>query len=182
MTISELGALNLRISIRFRFAIEADLPKLEWGGEFAHFRRVLRNTYHEQQHGNRLMLLADLNGYPIGQIFIHLESLDRLLWQMQKRAYLYSFRVMPPFRGLGVGTALMAEVEKLLAERRFTQMSIAVAKENDGALRLYQKLGFSISGEDSGRWSYVDHEGRTRHVAEPCWLLEKNLPNVGSQP
>ena len=37
---------------------EEDLPKLEWYGEYLHFRRVFRRAYDDQLAGRRLMLLA----------------------------------------------------------------------------------------------------------------------------
>ncbi|MFP4321546.1 MAG: hypothetical protein ACLFTK_03755, partial [Anaerolineales bacterium] len=58
--------LSLNQTIDFRLARADDLPKLEWGGEYTHFRRVFNYTYSEQQAGRRLMLLADFNNYPVG--------------------------------------------------------------------------------------------------------------------
>lgn len=174
MTTSERHALTLRLAVKFRPAEWDDLPKLEWHGEYTHFRRVFRNTFDEQSTGRRLMLLADVNGYPIGQIFIQLENADDW-WQGGKRAYLYSLRVMDVFRHQGIGTALIGEAERILSGRNYDSISIAVAKDNPRARRLYERLGYVIVAEDSGRWQYVDHEGRTRHISEPCWILEKWL-------
>ncbi|MHB8626976.1 MAG: GNAT family N-acetyltransferase [Aggregatilineales bacterium] len=174
MTATERRALTLRLAVTFRPAERDDLPNLEWHGEYTHFRRVFRNTFDEQRAGRRLMLLADVNGYPIGQVFIQLESADDW-WQGGRRAYLYSLRVMDIFQHHGIGTSLIQEAERLLSDRDYDSISIAVAKDNPGARRLYERLGYGIVAEDSGRWQYIDHEGRTRHVAEPCWILEKWL-------
>src|SRR5579863_9970020 len=143
MTTIERRALTLRLVVSFRPAEPADLPKLEWHGEYSHFRRVFRNTFEEQRAGRRLMLLADVNGYPIGQIFIQLESADDW-WQGGKRAYLYSLRVMDVFRGQGIGTALIREAERLLSDRDYDSISIAVAKDNPRARQLYERLGYAI--------------------------------------
>lgn len=167
--------MQLQLDVTFRPAERADLPKLEWYGAYTHFRRVFQRTFEEQTEGSRLMLVADINGWPVGQVFIQLESFDDLFTDMRKRAYLYSFRVMDVFRGQGLGTALMAEAEALLLSRRYDTTSIAAAKENTGARRLYERLGYRVVMEDTGRWSYVDHEGVTRHVHEPCWIMEKRL-------
>ena len=174
MTTTERRALNLRLAVTFRPAERDDLPKLEWHGEYTHFRRVFRNTFEEQRTGRRLMLLADVNGYPIGQVFIQLENADDW-WRNGRHAYLYSLRVMDIFQRHGIGTSLIQEAERLLRDRDYDSISIAVAKDNSNARRLYERLGYAIVAEDSGRWQYVDHEGRTRHVSEPCWILEKWL-------
>jgi ribosomal protein S18 acetylase RimI-like enzyme len=89
--------------------------------------------------------------------------------------YLYAFRVMEMFRGHGIGTWLLQEAENIIVDRGLEWSTIAVAKENHSARRLYERLGYQKFAEDSGRWSYLDHKGIVRHVHEPCWLLEKHL-------
>jgi ribosomal protein S18 acetylase RimI-like enzyme len=175
MTATERHIISLQLEVVFRVAERDDLPKLEWYGQYLHFRRLFQRTFEEQTAGRRLMLLADVNGWPVGQVFVQLESYDNLFMDMRKRAYLYSLRVMEAFQHKGIGTALIREAEAILVERRYDSVSIAAAKDNPGARRLYERLGFRVFAEDTGRWHYVDHEGHTRYVTEPCWLLEKQL-------
>lgn len=166
-------AMTLQVAVTFRIATAEDLPRLEWYGQYRHFRNLLQRTYREQQAGRRLMLLADVNNFPIGQIFIQLKETTR---QRTGRAYFYSFRVMEMFRGQGIGTRLMQEAEAMAAARDISRATIAVAKDNTAARRLYERLGYHIYNEDEGSWSYVNHQGKTCYVSEPCWLLEKYLP------
>ena len=175
MTAIERDKLSLQIDVLFRPAEKADLPKLEWYGQYTHFRRVFQRAYEDQLAGRRLMLVAEINGWPIGQIFLQLETLDEPLIGGGKRGYLYSLRVMDHLQGRGIGTALVQEAESLLISRGYASVSIAAAKDNPGARRLYERLGFHVFMEDSGRWQYTDHEGRIRNVVEPCWVLEKRL-------
>ena len=174
MTILEQRSMQLEIPILLRVATLEDLPKLEWYGQYKHFRNLFRRTYREQQAGRRVMLLADSNNFPIGHVFIQFKDPDDTPDEIG-RAYLYSFRVMEVFRGHGIGTWLLQESENMILDRGIEWATIAVAKDNDGALRLYERLGYQIYTEDSGRWSYLDHKGIVRHVNEPCWMLEKNL-------
>jgi ribosomal protein S18 acetylase RimI-like enzyme len=175
MTEIEHRTMALRAEIVFRPAMREDLPKLEWYGAYTHFRRIFQRTYEEQLTGERLMLLAVLNDFPIGQIFMQFASNDGFFWDMRKRGYFYSFRVMDAFRGMGIGSHLLGEAEGMLREKEYHSVSIAAAKENPGARRLYERVGFAVVAEDSGRWHYVDHEGLTHYVHEPCWILEKQL-------
>ncbi|MBX3062893.1 MAG: GNAT family N-acetyltransferase [Anaerolineae bacterium] len=175
MTATEQRVMTLQLKVIFRPARRDDLPKLEWHGEYTHFRRVFARAYEEQMQGKRLMLLADVNNFPIGQVFVQLANTEDIFSFANRRAYLYSLRVMDAFRGQGIGTALLQEAERILSEHGYTSMSIAAAKDNPSARRLYERLGFEVTTEDSGHWNYVDHEGRTRHVVEPCWILEKQL-------
>ncbi len=175
MTILETPSLTLPVSITLRTAEKQDLPLLEWGGEFRHFRNLFRRAYREQLRGRRLMLLADYNGFPIGNVFIQFRSTNPRIADGELRAYFYSLRVMNMFRGQGVGTWLMQEAESLLVTRGYHYATIAVAKDNEGALRLYERLGYVRFAEDPGAWSYVNHRGEVIYVTEPCWILEKFL-------
>jgi len=175
MTMLERRVHSFQADIVFRFAEREDLPRLEWYGKYTHFRRVFQRAYEDQVAGRRVMLLAVMNDWPIGQVFIQLESLDDALAQYGKRGYLYSLRVMDMFQRQGIGSALLIEAENILVSRDYDSVSIAAAKENPGARRLYERLGYHVFMEDAGRWHYVDHEGKTRHVSEPCWVLEKLL-------
>lgn len=175
MTTTQRRTLTLDVEVVFRLAELGDLPKLEWYGQYTHFRRVFQRTYEDQLAGTRLMLLADVNDWPVGQVFVQLETYDSIWMDMRRRGYLYSLRVMDAFQKKGIGTALLREAEDILVSKRYDAVSIAAAKENPGARRLYERLGYRVISEDSGRWSYVDHEGKTRYVVEPCWILEKDL-------
>jgi ribosomal protein S18 acetylase RimI-like enzyme len=164
--------LTLSVTVRLRTATAEDLPKLEWYGQYRHFRNIFRRAFEEQQAGRRDMLLADVQNFPIGQIFIQYRSEQA---DFRGHAYFYSFRVMEMFRGQGIGTLLIREAENRVQRRGLNWVTIAAAKQNTGARRLYERLGYRIYGEDRGQWSYVDHQGRTHRVHEPCWLLEKSL-------
>ncbi len=175
MTTFHERRLALSVDVVLRLAKRSDLPKLEWYGQYAHFRAVYRRTFHEMQSGNRLMLVADCQDYPIGQVFIQLRSQEQHIAQDGRRAYLYSLRVMEMFRGLGIGSRLVYEAESILAAMGYTWVTIAAAKTNAKARNLYERLGYRVFGEDPGDWSYTDHRNIVQYVHDPCWLLEKNL-------
>ncbi len=167
--------LDLQIPVTIRIAERDDLPLLEMDGLFVKFRNLFRRAFREQQTGRRLMLVAAFNRAVIGRLFILFTSSDHTIADGSGRAYLYSFYVMRPFRGQQIGTQMVQYAEELLRERDYRYVTIAVAKDNQGALRLYQRLDYEIKREDPGKWSYTDHNGRTHRVQEPCWILEKAL-------
>lgn len=175
MTDLEHSTMVLAVPITVRPAQQADIPRLEWYGQYAHFRTLFQRAYAEQKQGQRMILIADCQGFPIGHIFIQLHSKNTLIAEKDQRAYLYSFRVMEMFQRMGVGTRLILEAERLLHEHGYNTVTIAVSKTNHAARRLYERLGYKIFAQDSGQWSYIDHTGQARHINDPCWLLEKNL-------
>jgi len=56
-----------------------------------------------------------------------------------------SLAVDPEFRGLGVGTALMHAAEARARALGKRTMSLGVITENAGAIRLYQRLGYTTT-------------------------------------
>jgi ribosomal protein S18 acetylase RimI-like enzyme len=177
MTDAEPQPYNLKVnlSVTIRKAVRADLPKLELDGQFTKFRNIFRRAFREMQQGQRLMLVAECNDTLIGRLFILFRSNDKTIADGRTRAYLYSFFITTTFRGLGLGTHMVQYAERTLAERGYQYATIAVAKDNPGAYRLYERLGYIVMREDEGRWSYVDHLGRTHKMNEPCWIMQKTL-------
>ena len=162
--------------IEIRLADKSDLREMEWEGEYQHFRRVYNDVYDRSRRGLALMWVAELPGEGLlGQAFIQLRMTDRSSADGKKRAYLHSFRVRPAVRGQGLGTAIMRHVEQDLLRRGFRELTLNVSEENEGAIRLYLRLGYKIVKRISGEWAYYDDQGRLQTVAEPGYRLIKQL-------
>ncbi len=159
-----------------RNLVSADLPGLEWDGEFTHFRRVYAEAYQRAQRGLSVLWVADLPTKGIiGQVFIQLIC-DRLeLADGQQRAYLYSFRVRPDYRSSGLGSRILQAVENDLRLREFEMITLNVAKDNIRAQQMYERRGYRIVAHEPGVWSFVDDCGEWHQVEEPAWRMEKHL-------
>ena len=51
--------------------------------------------------------------------------------------------VVPSSRGMGIGTALMLQAEEKAESTGKRKMSLGVIAENEGAIRLYERLGYT---------------------------------------
>ena len=158
-----------------RFATEADLPALEWEGEYLHYRRLFKKAMAEAQRGRRLLLLAEVDGQIVGQIFVQLSTRPTFSASGADSGYLYALRVKRPHRDQGIGTQLILEAESQLRQLGYGRTVISVAKRNTAARRLYHRLEYRVFSEDPGEWSYLDHLGQLREVSEPAFVLEKWL-------
>ncbi len=56
--------------------------------------------------------------------------------------YILAVAVYPEFRGSGIGQRLIAEAESIAKAKGFTETSLNVFAENQGAVRLYESLGY----------------------------------------
>ena len=158
-----------------RPGVMADLPALEWEGEYLRYRAVYRAALEAAERGERALLVADVDGQVVGQIFIHFVCPWPIPGSFAPAGYLYAFRVRPEHRGRGLGRALLQQAENLLEAAGAAHAVIAVARNNPEARRLYERRGYSWLADDPGRWTYVDERGETKHVYEPAHLLVKSL-------
>lgn len=159
-----------------RQVVQDDLPRLEWDGEYKHFRRLYAEAFQQAQMGNAVLWVADLkNTGLIGQIFVHLNSPRQELADGANRAYIYGFRVRAGYRGKGVGTLMLQAAEGDLLQRGFHLVTLNVGHDNPAARRLYERNGYRIIGGDPGNWYYLDENGIRREVHEPAFRMEKRL-------
>jgi len=160
----------------YRHLREEDLTALEWGGRFKHFRRVYGNAYKRMKMGKAIHWVIELPGFGIiGQVFIQLECDRPELANGKNRAYFFSFRILPQYRGLGIGSKLLDIIEKDLRKRGIEYITCNVAKENFDAQRLYMRHGYQIIAHEPGIWSYEDENGKWQNIKESAWLMEKKL-------
>lgn len=172
-TANPVQCINLS-HVTIRPAVKSDLPALEWGGEFRHFRTVYASAYERMVKGTAMIWIAELGGVGlIGQAFVQMMSDRPELADGWQRAYFYSFRIKPPFRNQGLGTRMLDFIEDYLCTRQFSRITLNVAKTNHDAIRLYRRVGFEIVAEEPGVWSYPDDAGTWQTVREPSWRMEK---------
>jgi ribosomal protein S18 acetylase RimI-like enzyme len=162
-------------SLLIRYASLADLPAMEWEGEYRRFRRIYEQAFEDARNGRRLILLAEFEGRVVGQVIVQLGTSHPAIADGETTGYLHALRVRPGHRSRGVGSALLEEAENQLRGLGYRQVAIAAAKENARARKLYEKLGYHAIAEDPGEWSYVDDEGRVQSISEPADLLLKGL-------
>ena len=162
--------------IHIRPLLESDLIALEWDGEYRHFHNLYAQHYASSVQGASLIWVAENSRKElIGQVFILLNSRQSKIADGSTRAYLFSFRVKPDWRNLGIGGHMLQFVENQLVLKGFIWLRLNVAKDNPDARRMYEAHGYRVIGSDSGDWSYQDDQGVVRHVHEPAWKMIKRL-------
>ncbi len=152
-----------------------ELASLEWEGQYTKYRQVFAQSFEDVQRGQRIMLVAVAGGQLVGQVFVQLSSSETRYADGATRGYLYSLRVRPAWQGNGLGTRLIQAAEAALRARGFSIAVIAAGKDNPGARRLYERLGYRTFADDPGVWYFTDVNGMQQQQTEPCWVLEKRL-------
>ncbi len=157
--------------IAIRRLRESDNRALEWQGG-----ADLRDWYRAQWQGHCddhvCVLIADFNNFPIGQAAIH--------WKGKPThphiPDIQSLRVFPAFQGMSIGSRLLEACERVVRERGFQQVSLAVGTQNGRARALYERLGYKAIGDVyTDTWHFVDARGEVQHMSEDVIDLVKNL-------
>jgi ribosomal protein S18 acetylase RimI-like enzyme len=69
-----------------------------------------------------------------------------IAYKSRGRAYIDYLAVDPRFRGLGVGSRLLRELEGLLAEEGVEEVGLSVKSSNLAALQFYVRNGYAVRG------------------------------------
>ena len=77
-----------------------------------------------------------------------------------------SIAVSPAARGLGLGTLLMERAEARASAMGKRRLSLGVIGENEGAIRLYERLGYRITRTMSGFWVRLATDSEIVHRME----------------
>lgn len=154
-----------------RFIAASDLPALEWHGQ-ADLRQFYHQLYDHHCNGTSTALIADINGFPAGQILIHWSGKPAHLDFPDQQ----SLRVHPAFRGVGLGSRLIRASEGFVASRGYANVGLSVNVANENARRLYERLGYNtLSTPYEDQWRYINAAGEEVVVTETVLDMVKAL-------
>jgi GNAT superfamily N-acetyltransferase len=170
-----LERMLLQLPVAIRLAREPDLELLEWFGAMRAHRRVIQEAYARQLAGENWMLVAEVRGFPVGQLWIDLQK-------KPDAAVLWAFRVMPPFLGLGIGGRLMETAEQLVGVRGSPgELEIGAELWNREVLRLYERYGYRMVGKELSSYVTEDETGRSFEHRLELQVLRKAVRRGGTR-
>lgn len=164
------------MTLTVRTATTPELERLEAGWPTA--GQVHASHLRQQESGRASYLVAWDGGMPLGSALVQWSGPvgDQARSRYPDAAEINHLQVRETARGQGVGTAIIEAAEALCRERGLTQVAVGVATDNDGAGRLYQRLGYRRTGVvDVSEYDWTDDTGRVHHEVEHDELLVKDL-------
>jgi GNAT superfamily N-acetyltransferase len=166
--------LGYPVGCRFRIGTKADVRKLEWHGEFTDHRHVIEEAFSAQEQGGGLVLIAEIGGFPVGQLWVRFGGAG-------EPPRLWAFRVMRPYQRSGLGSSLLRFGEQTLAECGFGRCEIGVLKSNRSARRYYERRGYHLAYEQLEHFSFITPAGEPRAGSADQWILQKALSHPVSE-
>jgi ribosomal protein S18 acetylase RimI-like enzyme len=137
------------IDVSFRELQPSDLADLEWSGGPEHLTAVAEVLP---------LMVADEAEYVVGELgnghLVVAGGAD--LRPVPEAGVLWQLAVHPLLQGLGIGTALVGELENRVRRRGRIEARLSVEHDNPAAHRLYRRLGYSEHGSAVESWPVAD--------------------------
>ncbi len=96
-------------------------------------------------------LVAETNGKIVGAVWVRI--MDDY-GHVDDETPSFAISLYKEYRNLGIGTALMRAMLRLLKDKGYRQASLSVQKAND-AVGMYRKVGFEAIGENEEEYIMV---------------------------
>jgi GNAT superfamily N-acetyltransferase len=132
-----------------------------------------------QQRGGGVLLVAWLEGRPVGEVFLECEPATEpeVRRQLPGVPRLDHLEVLGPFWGRGIGTALIRAAEASARRLGYERIALGVGLDNPRARRLYARLGYVDWGQGTvvGTWVEYPDDGPSVTLSEVCDMLVKQL-------
>ena len=109
---------------------------------FLDYQFALQHRHYVHYYAPGDFLLIEHGQTPIGRIYLHHGSPDFLL---------VDIALMPAWRDQGIGTALIRAAQDTAHRASARSLVLHVEQRNSAARRLYERLGFGLSGESDGQ-------------------------------
>lgn len=112
------------------------------------------------------------------------------MWQLYDEAHITTIAIDAPYRGRGLGEALLLRMLDESVRRGANMLTLEARVSNEGAIKLYEKYGFRVHGirpsyySDNGEDAYVmwspslRDDGYLVEVAEHRRLLIERLTGI----
>jgi ribosomal protein S18 acetylase RimI-like enzyme len=160
---------KLSLNVNVRSCTSRDRNLLEWFGLFREHRQIIQSTWDAMQRGEQAMLVAIVNDFPVGQVWI-----DVAKKQAERTGVIWALRVFPFLQGQGIGRELLRAAEAELRRRQFRRAQLGVEKDS-AAIAFYESLGYEPIGELYEEYSYTTPDGVSMTVPVDQVLYQKQL-------
>jgi GNAT superfamily N-acetyltransferase len=163
--------------MEIRPASAGDLERL--GAVFASERRFFADCLARQEGGGGVLLVAWLEGWPAGDVFLNLGPADEpeVRRHLPGVPTLVHLEVAGRLQRRGIGTALVGSGEDTARRHGHDRIALGVGLDNPGARRLYERLGYADWGHGHTVTSWREQRpGRAPvTVTETIDMLVKRL-------
>ena len=147
----------------------SDLDEFKWTGGQTHIE-YFKDALKKSVDGGVLFLGAWKDTLAVGRCGIDFEK-------NPGKATLWMFNVKEGLQGQGIGTLIMKDAEKVIAEKDIDEVVLNVEKDNSRAKDLYIKRGYVATGEGEESWEEDGPNGTAVTYHAEVIHMSKSLGN-----
>lgn len=174
-----MSTATLRVPLTIRDLTLDDLPAIDWSGGTSHLTHVAEHIVAGSPDGDgscRVLGVELPTGELVGKGGVRFAGIDDPLppglGQIDV-GELWMLAVRESWQSIGVGTALVAALERAVRDRGRSHAMLSVEHDNPRALALYRRLGYTAYDSTLDGWSI----GERRHFVTVCTVMVKGLGN-----
>ena len=169
-------------TVEIRRAVDGDLAALVSSFQQRDF---FADALARQRDGRGVLLVAWLDGRPVGDVYVSLESASAapIRARLPGVPQLGHLEVLSTLWRQGIGTALIQAAEDAARRLGHRRVTLSVGLDNPGAQRLYEGLGYAAWGHGQvvESWQELGDDGTPVTVSEVCDVLVKRLSSGGGR-
>ena len=126
-------------------AVQVHELHVKWDSDlFKSVEEAISKEYFESKIKDEGIFIAKEENEIVGYVIFNIAEKDYPSMRYRKQLSIEAICVDENCRGKGIGTALLEYVKKVAKEKGCTDLYLTVNKENDNAIKLYEKFGFRV--------------------------------------
>lgn len=146
--------------------VQADVPSIKWSGSDRHLDYVSK-AIARVDIGEVVYLIAFADDSAVGHCGIDFAP-------TADAGRLWALTIHPDYRSQGIGSALIAECETRIAQRRpFAELYVET--KNVRARQLYERLDYVETGAATDEWEEEAPDGTLSLYKAECVVMRKEL-------
>jgi GNAT superfamily N-acetyltransferase len=143
------------------------------------FGKFLGRTYAERSRLPGAVLVAEAEGHLLAAVFVSTgrPTENEIVERLGDVPMLHRLIVAAEHRGQRIGTRMIAAAETMLREAGHSLLAVGVDLDNDGAARLYRRLGYTEwpHGVLETFREHGDESGNVIVTPDECRVFVKEL-------
>lgn len=126
-------------------AVQVHEMHVTWNPDiFKSVEEVINKEYFENLIKNEEIYIAKVDKEIVGYIIFYIKEKENPSMRYRKQLNIDAICVDEKYRGKGIGTKILEDIKEIAKTRGCTDLYLTVNRENENAIKVYEKFGFKV--------------------------------------